>query len=154
MPKTKFAFKRKTDKPNLSSTPPLPPSSRSADGPGEGEAIPNMSNFHKLSSHSNRRLSMRSIPALVEEAQSFNLTISDLERCVVDLRNMAETAPRQKQTWLTALHARGLRDTILLLPNVKGSVILHDLHRCTVIVASHQASILSSYIMARPYFFL
>ena len=154
MPKRKFAFKRKTDKLNLSSTPPLPPSSRSADEPGEGEAVPSMSNFHKLSSHSNRRLSLRSIPALVEEAQSFNLTISDLERCVVDLRDIAETAPRQKQTNLTALHVRDLRDTILVLPNVKGSVILHGLHRCTVIVASHQASILSSDIIARPYLLL
>jgi len=144
VPKTKFAFKRRTDKPNISAAPSLPPSSRSTDEPGEGDAAPGTSNFHKLSSHSNRRLSLRSIPALVEEAQSFNMTISDLERCVVDLRVTAETVPRQKQAHLTALHAQDLRDTILVLLNVKGSVILHGLHRCTVIVACHQASILSS----------
>jgi len=146
VPKTKFAFKRRADKLNTPAAPPLPPSSRSTDEPepGEGDALPSMSNFHKLSSYSNRRLSLRSIPALVEEAQSFNLTISDLERCVVDLRAMAETVPRPKQAHLTALHARDLRDTILVLLNVKGSVILHGLHRCTVIVVCHQASILSS----------
>lgn len=143
MPKTKFAFKRRTDKPNISPAPPLPPSPHRADELA-GDAVPGMSSFHKLGSHSNSRLSLRSIPTLVEEAQAFDLTISDLERCVVDLRIMAETAPRQKQTHLTAVHAQDLRDTILVLPNVKGSAILHGLNRCTVIVTCHQASILSS----------
>jgi hypothetical protein len=145
VPKTKFTFKRKADKPQLSAAPLPPPSSPSANGLGEGDAIHNAgtSTFHKLSSLSHCRLSSQSIPTLGAATPSFDLTISDLDRCIVDLCGIAEAVPRQNQPCLTALHARDLRETILILSNVKGSVLLHNLHQCTVIVACHQASILS-----------
>jgi hypothetical protein len=153
MPKPKFAFKRKENKPQRSTAPSLPPSARSAKELGEGDAVPGASTFHKLSSYSHCRLSLQSISTLVAGTPSFDLTISDLDRCIVDLCGTAGTVYPLKQLCLTALHARNLRDTILLLPNVKGSVLLHNLHRCTVIVSCHQAGILSSVWWARPYLF-
>jgi len=144
MPKPKFAFKRKANKPQRSTAPSLPPSSCSANALGEGDAVPGASTFHKLSSHSHCRLSLQSISTLVAGTPSFDLTISDLDRCILDLCGTAGTVSPLNRLCLTALHARDLRDTILILPNVKGSVLLHNLHRCTVIVSCHQAGILSS----------
>jgi tubulin-specific chaperone C len=144
MPKPKFAFKRKANKPQRATAPSLPPSSRSANELGEGDAVPSASTFHKFSSHTHSRLSLQSISTLVAGTPSFDLTISDLDRCIVDLCGTAGTVSPLKQLSLTALHARDLRDTILILPNVQGSILLHNLHRCTVIVSCHQAGILSS----------
>jgi len=156
VPKTKFTFKRKIDNPQPSAAPPLPPSSRIANELGEGGAVPGTSTFNKLSSHSHCRLSLRSILTLGAGTSSFDLTISDLDRCIVDLFDVAqaETVPRRQQLCLTALHARDLRETVLILPNVKGSVLLHSLRRCTVIVACHQAGILFVRVMALTYLLL
>lgn len=140
-PKTRFSFKRKTTKPPLSDAiPALSPSSRDAKMHGGGDGLLVASTFHKLSSHSHCRLSSRSIPTFGAGSPSSDLTISDLDHCIVDLRSPVEAAP-QTQFSLTALHVRDLKESILILPNVKGSVLLHNLHRCTVIVACQQASI-------------
>lgn len=73
-----------------------------------------------------------------------DLIISDLDHCIVDLRATAGPLGSQNQLDLTALHIRDLKDTLLILPNVKGSVILHNLHRCTAIVTCHQVGTLLS----------
>ena len=142
LPKTKFTFKRKTNKPQLSAAPTPLPSSPSAGEPGKRDGLPGASDFHKLSSRSHCRLSLLSIPTFGAGPPLSSLTISDLDHCIVDLRATAETVSRQDQSGLTALHIRDLKETVLRLPNVKGSVLLHNLHRCTVIVACHQAGIL------------
>jgi hypothetical protein len=144
VPKTKFTFKRKTVKPRLSVPPSPHPSSRSANEPGEGDATLGTLAFHRLSSHSYCGLSLPSISTLGAGPPSFDLTISDLDHCVVDLRGTADTVHNQNQPCLTALQARDLRETILILPNAKGSVLLQNLNRCTVIVACHKAGILLS----------
>ena len=143
LPKTKFTFKRKTNKPPLSAAPTPLPSSSSASELGKRDGLPGTSDFHKLSSRSHCRLSLLSIPTFGGAGPPLSsLTISDLDHCIVDLRATAETVSRQDQSGLTALHIRDLKETVLVLPNVKGSVLLHNLHRCTVIVACHQAGIL------------
>ena len=142
VPKTKFAFKRKTTKPPPSSmqTPSSP--LRDAKMHGERDGLPVMSTFHKLSSHSHCRLSLQSIPTLGAGSPSSDLTISHLDHCIVDLCSAVGTTPDRLS--LTTLHVRELTETILILPNVKGSVLLHSLRRCAVIVACQQASIFSS----------
>ncbi|KAI0248006.1 tubulin binding cofactor C-domain-containing protein [Lactifluus subvellereus] len=137
VPKLKFAFKRKTNKPPLSATPTPSPSSHDTNMHGERDSLPQavMSTFHKISSHSHNRLSLQSIPTFGADSPSSDLTISDLDHCIVDL---CSTAPLQNKLPLTALHVRDLNETILVLPNVKGSVLLHNLHKCTVIVACQQ----------------
>ena len=144
LPKTKFAFKRKTNKTPLFAAPTPPPSSPGASELGKRDGLSGSSDFHKLSSRSHCRLSLQSIPTFGAGPPLSNLTISDLDRCIVDLRPTAEIMPRQDQLCLTALHIRDLKETILILPNVKGSALLHNLYRCTVIVACHQAGILLS----------
>jgi tubulin-specific chaperone C len=150
-PKTRFSFKRKTSKPPPSdATPALSPSSRDAKTHGEGDGVLVMSTFHKLSSHSHCRLSSRSIPTFGAGPPSSDLTISDLDRCIVDLCSPVEAAP-QNQFSLTALYVRDLKESILILPNVKGSVLFHNLHRCTVIVGCQQASNSLFHVGACPY---
>jgi hypothetical protein len=140
--KPKFVFKRKTNKPPLSATPTPSPSSRDTNMHGERDSLPVKSTFHKISSHSHSRLSLQSIPTFGGDPPSSDLTISDLDHCIVDLCSTAE--PLQNNLPLTALHVRDLNETILILPSVKGSVLLHNLHRCTVIVACQQGCISSS----------
>ena len=143
VPKAKFTFKRRENKPPIPGAHMLLPASCSIDALGERDGEPDMSTFHKLTTLSHCRVSLQSMPALGVGSSS-DLTISDLDHCIVDLCRTTETAPGQNQLSLTALHVRDLKETILILPNVKGSVLLYNLHRCTVIVTCHQASILLS----------
>jgi len=43
-----------------------------------------------------------------------------------------------KQHDISALHIRNVKNSILLLPALEGSVILHDLLNCIVVVKCHQ----------------
>jgi hypothetical protein len=138
LPKTAFTFKRKTNKPPLSAPPTLPLSSSGANELGRRDGLPCTSDFNSLSSHSHCRLSLQSIPTSGEGPPLSDLIISDLDHCIVDLRATAGSVRSQNQLNLTALHIRDLKETLLILPNVKGSVILHNLHRCTAIVTCHQ----------------
>ena len=138
LPKTKFAFKRKTNKPPLSAAPTLLPSSSAANESGRRDGLLGTSDFNNLSSHSHCRLSLQSIPTSGAGPPLSDLIISDLDHCIVDLRATAGSVRSQNQLDLTALHVHDLKDTLLILPNVKGSVILHNLRRCTAIVTCHQ----------------
>jgi hypothetical protein len=138
LPKTKFTFKRKTNKPPLSAAPTPLPSSSDANELGGRDSLPGTSGFNNLSSHSHCRLSLQSIPTSGEGPPLSDLIISDLDHCIVDLRGTAGSVRSQNQLNLTALHIHDLNETLLILPIVKGSVILHNLRRCTAIVTCHQ----------------
>ena len=138
LPKAKFTFKRKTDKTPLSAAPTPPPSSSGANELGGSDGLPGTSNFNNLRSHSHCRLSLQSIQTSREGPPLSDLIISDLDHCIVDLRATAGSVRSQNQFNLTAVHIHDLKETLLILPIVKGSVILHNLHRCTVIVTCHQ----------------
>ncbi len=140
LPKKKFAFKRKADRPPVLAVPTLPPSPQATPPQPGRDHLSAVSTFQKLSARSNCRLSWQSLPTFGDDTPTFDLTISDLNRCIVDLCSPAKIASPYHQLSLTALHIRDLKDTILILPNVKGSVLLHNLHTCTVIIACHQAS--------------
>src|SRR5712672_3687239 len=89
LPKTKFTFKRKANKPPLSAVPTLLPSSSGANELGSRDGPPGTSDFNNLSSHSHCRLSLQSIPTSREGLPLSDLIISDLDNCVVDLRPTA-----------------------------------------------------------------
>ena len=144
LPKTKFTFKRKTNILPLSAASTMLPLSSSVNEQERRDGIPGMSDFNNLTSHSYCRLSLQSIPKPGEGPQLSDLIISDLDHCIVDLRATAGSLGSQNQLNLTALHIHDLKDTFLILPNVKGSAILHNLHRCTAIVTCHQVGTLLS----------
>ena len=58
------------------------------------------------------------------------LTISNLDHCVV---NVVDSD-------LTAVHIRNVKNSLLLLGKVNGSLLAHDLENCTIFVSSHQVS--------------
>lgn len=144
LPKKKFAFKRKADRPPVLAVPTLPPPPQATPPQPRQDHLSAVSTFHKLRAHSNCRLSLQSLPTFEDDTPTFDLTISDLNRCIVDLCSPAKIGSPYYQLSLTALHIRDLKDTILVLPNMKGSVLLHNLHTCTVIVACHQFRMHSS----------
>ncbi|KZV75652.1 TBCC-domain-containing protein [Peniophora sp. CONT] len=123
--KPKFAFKRKAGATKV--TPSPTPST-----PAPAEVKPNASTtFRTLSNRSSVRLTWADVPP--SQSGQHDLTIADFEHCILDL------LPRDGgEERLTALHIRDIRDSILLLPEVAGSVLLHNLERCILVVGCHQ----------------
>ncbi|KAK7019844.1 tubulin-folding cofactor C [Favolaschia claudopus] len=125
LPKTKFAFKRKAALPTSSAAasvvPELPSSQRVSAA---------MSSNLTLSSYSMRYLTAA---AISNASQATDLAISDLDKCIVNLLSDASSTFR-----ISALHIRNLTDSVLLLPVIEGSVLLHDLRRCIIVVGCHQ----------------
>ncbi|KAF7366688.1 Tubulin-folding cofactor C [Mycena sanguinolenta] len=145
IPKSKFAFKRKVPVPSSeapsSPDPPVIAETTSESQPG---SAPTVSTNLTLSSHSNQYLTMASLPCT---AQTSDLAISDLDKCIVNLLPDAEDADSGLK--ISALHIRNLTDTVLLLPAIQGSVLLHDLRRCVVVVGCHQVWFLDNRIIPK-----
>lgn len=70
---------------------------------------------------------------LSDSSSDSGLTISNLSHCVV---NVATSD-------LTAIHIQNVKDSLLLLGEVKGSLLAHDLDRCTILICSHQVGSLN-----------
>ncbi|KAI5118954.1 hypothetical protein M0805_006300 [Coniferiporia weirii] len=82
-----------------------------------------------------------------------DLTISGLDHCVVDLISRKSGAGQYGQNLdsagidmgLKAVHIHDVKDSLLLLGNVRGSVLVHNLERCTVVGTCHQLRVHSSH---------
>lgn len=139
--KPKFSFKRKTVTTHTRdvtspATPITTPSSQAA------QPVAEPTEFHTLVKHSHAHLTRSSLPP----AQTGDLTIAGLHHCLVDLCTLTHvggTGVAHLDEWKpTALHIRDLRDCVILLPPVNGSVLVHDLERCIIAVACHQVRFL------------
>jgi tubulin-specific chaperone C len=143
-PKSKFAFKRKekatTDNTSVATSPPpaTPPSVDTQEG--------TTGNF-ALSSQSHTYLTFESLPSIQHSSPSSTLTISKLDACVVNLLpsprppsdSLNDNHPELIR--LSAIHVHNLSNTVLLLPFIEGSMLLHDLARCIVVIGCHQVSL-------------
>lgn len=144
VPKAKFTFKRKA--PGVVSSPPTAVASSIPEA--TSASIP-----HQTSITSNLVLSSRSYESVTLQSLAYSslqqdLTISDLDHCVVNLIPLAtvgavhEDGPKAHGPTasldISAIHVRNLTDTVLLLPPINGSVLLHDLARCTLVLGCHQ----------------
>ncbi|KAF7323883.1 C-CAP/cofactor C-like domain-containing protein [Mycena kentingensis (nom. inval.)] len=126
VPKTKFAFKRKAPAPTV----PSPPSASAGVAAAKPSPAPTATTNLSISCRSKHYLSLDALPP--RDAPSSDLTISDLTQCIVNL------LPPGDALQISALHIRNLADCVLLLPTIRGSILLHDLHRCVVVVGCHQ----------------
>ncbi|KAF8208225.1 TBCC-domain-containing protein [Mycena galopus ATCC 62051] len=137
IPKSKFAFKRKVPAPSTQPSP-NPGSLVVSETPSESlpSSTPISTNL-TLSSRSHQYLTLASLP---DTSQASDLAISDLHKCILNLLPDAGdgSSSRESNLKISALHIRNLTDTILLLPIIQGSVLLHDLRRCLVVVGCHQ----------------
>lgn len=139
--KPKFSFQRKTKQPS---------STVVGDTVKSGTPAPHVpatepaSTFYTLQKHAHRYLTSASLPPPIPGQPQSDLTISDLDHCIVNLcSSTLQNELDSKQSWshaLTALHIWNLRSTIVLLPNISGSILLHDLEGCIIVSSCHQAS--------------
>jgi hypothetical protein len=137
---SKFSFKRNAKKPRNTdskdlakiATTPLPPHVATSDP----------SNL-TLSSFTSQTITINSLPSLPTEPRA--LIISDIRQSLIDLRSLPS---------LLAFHASEISDSVILLPNVSGSVNLHTLSKCVLVVQCQQVSCLSKSITHRLDHFL
>lgn len=128
IPKPKFAFKR-TSGATSSPTPPKVPTTPSA---VSTSSLPPSSH----SFISTRSYSYLTIESLVDPSSTSDLTISDLDHCILNLLPVADRpGPR-----ISAIHLRRITNSVLLLPIIDGSVLVYDLSRCVIVIGCHQVS--------------
>ncbi|KAH9926063.1 tubulin binding cofactor C-domain-containing protein [Fomitopsis serialis] len=146
-PKPKFVFKRKA---NTSTTSPSPSSTSSASkvAPITSALVDISSSTASsfagvtLSGRSHEFLDLSSLPSAVSAT---DLIISDLDHCVVYM--LSETRSKDgvaRDVKITALHARNIRNSVLIMPVIDGSALLHDLSRCVLALGCHQYRMHSS----------
>lgn len=129
IPKAKFAFKRTAV--TGSDTPQRPPvvAGHAADRESPKES----SNNASLSNHSCRYISSVDLPTSNNPS---DLTISNINHCIINLASSRGQSNDVIQ--LSAVHVEKLTDSVLILPTVNGSILLHDLRRCILVVGCHQ----------------
>nr|VWP02401.1 MDR efflux pump ABC3 [Ganoderma boninense] len=140
-PKAKFAFKRKAAK---------PAASPSASSPSPSTPLPTvptpvnvpLTSGLSISGHSHRYLSLSSF-ALPSSLAS-DLTISDVNNCIVNLIPSSANTDYPQGLVFTALHVRNINNTILMLPIITGSALLHDVKNCVIALGSRQFRIHTS----------
>lgn len=125
-PKSKFAFKRKANGSTKAPFSQKPSETARPEAPSSSNLI--------LSSHHDAYLGWHNIPTPTVGSSS-DATIRDLTNCIVNLASQTTGGVQ-----ITALHIHNLKNCLLLLPDITGSVMLHDLNRCNIVVGCHQVS--------------
>ncbi|KAG5639734.1 hypothetical protein H0H81_000014 [Sphagnurus paluster] len=130
-PKSKFAFKRKSPAthPPVSPVPSSVAQIRTTVSPEAPTT--NMT----LSSRSRQYLTLDSLP---KSTSREDLAISHLDHCIVNLipsQDKDARAPHPRLD-ISTVHVRNLKDTVLIIPPIDGSILLHDLTRCTIVIGS------------------
>ncbi|KIP09930.1 hypothetical protein PHLGIDRAFT_125915 [Phlebiopsis gigantea 11061_1 CR5-6] len=131
----KFSFKRKAPKPT--SALPLPSVSSTTTQQQEqfSAAVDTTrsSNSVVLSGQTHQYLSWPSVSSLT--VSTTDLSISDLDFCVVNF--LGDSADAQPLTF-TALHVRNVRNTVLVLPFIQGSAMIHGASNSVIVLGCHQ----------------
>jgi len=116
-----FSFKRKATKPKLSASVVEPPAN----------SWPTLIEPVKSSVTSSHRY-LTALDVCTSDS-SGQVSISNLESCIVNLLPSDGDCTR-----ITALHVQRVSKSIVLLPQIAGSIILHDLSACVIVVGCHQ----------------
>ncbi|KAF5350545.1 hypothetical protein D9756_008724 [Leucocoprinus leucothites] len=132
--KPKFAFKRKTAAESPPST--ITPSESTKGALISTSPQPSSSNSF-ISSHTHTYLT---ITSLVGSPPASDLTISDLDHCILNLLSTKDDL----QLDISAIHLRKISNSVLLLPIINGSILIHDLSRCVIVLGCHQFRMHSS----------
>ena len=69
----------------------------------------------------------------VRSPHSSEVSISDLDGCIVNFLPGDED-----HTKITALHVQRVSRTVILLPQISGSIILYGVSECVIVVGCHQ----------------
>ncbi|CDO77434.1 hypothetical protein BN946_scf184857.g41 [Trametes cinnabarina] len=145
-PKAKFSFKRKAKPATQASTSAPPSNTETTTSPSI--VLPKISpvttlsetKTHtsglNLSGHDYSYLTISSLSAPWSAAS--DLTISDLNDCIVNLVPSDANPDVPHDLTFTALHARNITNSVLILPIVSGSALLHDMNNCVIALGSRQ----------------
>ncbi|PFH53426.1 hypothetical protein AMATHDRAFT_137393 [Amanita thiersii Skay4041] len=150
-PNTKFAFKRSTPAASVSPSPvaPDPPpvleEQRHSDTPSNDVMMQSSTNHIMITSCSNRYITSTDLPS--SRQPSSDLTISDLDHCIINLACTPASAGNNHvitELQLSAVHVNKLTNCVLILPMINGSVLLYDISQCIIAVGCHQFRMHSS----------
>ncbi|KAI9060089.1 hypothetical protein FKP32DRAFT_1595827 [Trametes sanguinea] len=140
-PKAKFSFKRKV-KPTASATTSAPPAHQTAPPSNEASAASTTSESRPPTSGlylSGRKHGYLTISSLSSPwCAASDLTISDLDHCIVNLVPSEANPGASPDLTFTALHARNITNSVLILPIISGSALLHDITNCVIALGSRQ----------------
>ncbi|KZT22311.1 TBCC-domain-containing protein, partial [Neolentinus lepideus HHB14362 ss-1] len=125
-PKAKFSFRRKATK---ASTPTTTPNAIAPTPSFTSTEVPPTAVTAGLSIASRSYTYLTA--AELGNVQATDLTISDLDHCILNL-----VTPVGRS--FSAIHVRNITHCVLLLGQVNGSVLLHDLRRCVLVLSCHQ----------------
>lgn len=131
--KPKFSFKRKAQKPPSIASSVLAGDPQRHEQPSTQPEIVRSSNSVSLSAHERQYLSWSSVPTLT--VSTTDLSISDLDHCIV---NLQDNSLNTQSLVFTALHIRNVRNSVLLLPSIQGSAMIHDMKNCVAVLSCHQ----------------
>ncbi|EJD52089.1 TBCC-domain-containing protein [Auricularia subglabra TFB-10046 SS5] len=118
-PKARFGFKRSAAPVTKSAAAPTP-----APVAAPPPVAVSQANVLKVHDATDKYIDASSLASASGE-----LTLSSLSGCIVDLRSGVD---------IVSVHANGLRRTVLLLPQIQGSILLDDCKECVIVVACHQ----------------
>ncbi|GJE86393.1 TBCC-domain-containing protein [Phanerochaete sordida] len=126
--KPKFSFKRKPAKTSACPSGPHPATTSNVASSSWASA-----NSIVLSGHTRQRLTWSSVSSV--SASTTDLSVTDLDSCIVDLctGSASDAFPS-----LTAVHMRNVKNSIVILPHVKGSAMVHDMSNSVLAVGCHQ----------------
>ncbi|KIM62925.1 hypothetical protein SCLCIDRAFT_118764 [Scleroderma citrinum Foug A] len=114
----KFSFKRKSARSKTTAEPlGIIPTPR--------DALPVVDSASSLSSR------YLTISDLENRNHPGEMTLSDISNCIVNLLP-------DHTTDFSAVHLQRVTDSVLLLPHINGSIILHDMSDCVLVVGCHQ----------------
>jgi len=72
------------------------------------------------------------------------VTLTDLDGCVVDFLERPLSSDARPSPVRTALHVNDICNSVLVLGKVDGSAMLHNIERCTIVLKCHQLRIHNS----------
>ncbi|TCD63589.1 hypothetical protein EIP91_005197 [Steccherinum ochraceum] len=132
-PKPKFAFKRKQAAPSSGQTTPSTKPPLTSPNAASSTSTTISNNARSLSGHSGAYLGPTSLPAS-SSASGSELTISDVDNCII---NLFPTSSEGADV-ISALHVKNVKRSVLLLPVMSGSAILHDVQDTVLVIGCHQ----------------
>ncbi|KAL5520661.1 hypothetical protein ACEPAF_2662 [Sanghuangporus sanghuang] len=97
----------------------------------------------QIASLSHRCFALSLLPDSASSITGTDLTITSLDHCIVDLLPAVEDENNDRLR-PRALHIRDVKNSVLILGYVQGSILAHNLERCVIVAACHQLRVHSS----------
>ncbi len=146
--KSRFVFKRGTlaNKPRLVDIVRASADATPAPAPQGSEVTVDNTSQMKISGRSNETITLHSLYSIrrqEDQEKPISFLISHVGSCIIDLlpRVSTDAEAALEPLPITTVHIRDVKRTIVILPKVSGSVLLHDCFDSAIIIDCQQVSI-------------